>query len=64
MVRDLAQALEVSPTVIYTFIFAGLLLAALVAGVILNRILHRWAGMGGSTWSELNLRLLGPVGLP
>lgn len=50
MVRELAETLHVTPSVLYTVALAGLLIAALVVGFVLNRILHHWTKKLRNAW--------------
>jgi small-conductance mechanosensitive channel len=52
MIEDLARALHVSHGIFYTLLFGALIISSLLAGFILNRVLHRWAmklGNGGGS---------------
>jgi len=64
MVRELVQTLHVAPGVLYTVALAGLLIAALVVGFILNRILHHWTKKLRNTWGELVFALLESLPVP
>jgi hypothetical protein len=64
MVRELAQTLHVAPSVLYTVALAGLLIAALVVGFILNRVLHHWTKKLRNTWGELVFALLESLPMP
>ena len=64
MVRDLARALHLSPTVFYMLFFATLVMASLALGLILNRILHYWSKKLANTRGELVLSLLEPLPIP
>ena len=64
MVRELAQTLHVAPSVLYTVALAGLLIAALVVGFVLNRILHHWTKKLRNTWGEMVFALLESLPMP
>lgn len=64
MVRELAETLHVTPSVLYTVALAGLLIAALVVGFILNRILHHWTKKLRNTWGEMVIALLESLPMP
>jgi hypothetical protein len=64
MVRELAQTLHVAPSVLYTGALVGLLIAALVVGFVLNRILHHWTKKLRNTWGGLVFALLESLPMP
>lgn len=64
MVQELAQSLHVAPSVLMTLAVAILLVSALVAGLVLNRILHHWTKKLTNSWGELVFALLESLPLP
>lgn len=64
MVRELAETLHVTPSMLYTVALAGLLIAALVVGFVLNRILHHWTKKLRNTWGGLAFALLESLPMP
>lgn len=64
MLQQFAETLHVNPTTLYTIFVAGLLVAALAVGFILNRILHHWTKKFRNTWGELVFALLESLPLP
>lgn len=64
MVEELARTFRVNPTTFAFFAASTLVVAALVAGFILNRVLHHWTKKHQSTWGELFFSLLESLPLP
>jgi small-conductance mechanosensitive channel len=64
MVKDLARALHLSPTVFYMLFFATLVIASLALGLVLNRIIHYWTKKLANTWGELVFSLLESLPVP
>jgi small-conductance mechanosensitive channel len=64
MVKDLARALHLSPTVFYMLFFATLVMGSLALGLVLNRIIHHWAKKLENTWGELVFSLLESLPIP
>jgi small-conductance mechanosensitive channel len=64
MVKDLARALHLSPTVFYMLFFATLVIASLALGLVLNRIIHHWTKKLANTWGELVFSLLESLPVP
>ena len=64
MVTHLARVLHLSPTVFYMLVFATLIMAALVLGFVLNRIIHYWTKKLANTWGELVFSLLESLPIP
>jgi len=64
MVTHLARVLHLSPTVFYMLVFATLIMAALVLGFVLNRIIHYWTKELANTWGELVFSLLESLPIP
>jgi len=64
MVQQVAQTFHVTPSVLYTIAVAGLLIAALAIGFILNRILHHWTKKLRNTWGEMVFALLESLPIP
>jgi small-conductance mechanosensitive channel len=64
MVKDLAQALHLSPTVFYMIFFAALVMGSLALGFVLNRIIHHWTRKLANTWGELVFSLLESLPIP
>ena len=64
MVVHLVRALHLSPTVFYLLYFAALVMASLVVGLLLNRIIHYWTDKLANTWGALVLSLLESLPIP
>ncbi|HTD84612.1 MAG TPA: mechanosensitive ion channel family protein [Gemmatimonadaceae bacterium] len=64
MIRDLASGLHIKPTLLYTLIFAGLIVAALVVGFVLSRVFSAWARKLHNTWGEFVFALLATLPVP
>jgi small-conductance mechanosensitive channel len=64
MVQHLARVLHLNPTVFYTLYFATLVVASIVVGFVLNRIIHYWTKKLADTWGELVFSLLESLPVP
>lgn len=64
MIEHLALTLRIKPTLLYTLIFAGLLIAALVVGFVLSRIFQAWARKLHHTWGEFVFSLVATLPVP
>ena len=64
MVTHLARVLHFSPTVFYMLVFATLIMAALLLGFVLSRIIHHWSKKLANTWGEFFLSLLESLPVP
>jgi small-conductance mechanosensitive channel len=64
MIKDLAHALHLSPTVFYMLFFVALVVASLGVGFVLNRVLHYWTKKLANTWGEVVFSLLEPLPIP
>jgi len=64
MVADLARVLHLSPTGFNLLVFATLVLASLVLGFVLNRIIHHWTKKLANSWGELAFSLLESLPIP
>jgi small-conductance mechanosensitive channel len=64
MLQDLPRVLHVSPTVFDALAVAALLIAALAAGSVLNRIFHRYAQRFENAWGNLVFSLLESLPIP
>jgi len=64
MLQDSAKSLHLSPTTFYILGFSTLLLLALIVGLLLNRIFHRWSKNVQSNLAELILTIAGSLSIP
>jgi small-conductance mechanosensitive channel len=64
MIDNLAVELHLQPTLLYTLIFAGLLIAALVVGFVVSRIFQAWARKFHNSWGEFVFALLATLPIP
>jgi len=64
MVAHLARVLHLSSSVFYLLSFATLVMASLVLGFALSRILHYWTKKLANTWGELLFSLLESLPIP
>jgi len=64
MVEDLAKALAINPTTFSMIAVAALLIAAVVVGFIVNRILHHWTNTLQNSWGELFFALFESLPIP
>jgi small-conductance mechanosensitive channel len=60
----MARALHLSPAAFSVILFSALVIAALVVGIVLNRLFHTSAKKLANTWGELLFLLLETLTLP
>jgi len=64
MLHDLAQSLRISPAVVDTLAVAVVLMVALIAGFVLNRVFHHWTVRLRGKWGGLLFALLESLPVP
>ena len=64
MIEDLARALHVRIGVFYTLSFGALIIASLLLGFVLNRVLHHWTKKFRNGWGELFFGLFESLPIP
>jgi small-conductance mechanosensitive channel len=64
MIEDLAKTFSLNPTTFSLIALAVLLLAALIVGFIVNRILHHWAHKLQNSWGEFFFALFESLPVP
>jgi small-conductance mechanosensitive channel len=64
MIHALAVELHIQPTLLYTLVFVGMIIVALVVGFVLSRIFQAWARKLKNTWGEFVFALLATLPVP